>query len=83
MLAEYDCLQIQNYYETIETSVLGHYLPSSVQNNKKFAEFVQLSVSFKFSIRQVLDNAASQSMTCLQKIFLERNCSDWSTEHFT
>ena len=76
-------LQIPNYYETIEISVLGHYLPSSIQNIKNSIDFVQLSVATKSSIRQILDNAARQCMTCLQKIFLARNCSDWSTEHLT
>ena len=37
-LAEFDRLQGQNYYETIEISVLGHYLPSSVQNIKNYTK---------------------------------------------
>jgi len=32
LLAECDRLSIQNYYETIEISVLGHYLHSSIYN---------------------------------------------------
>ena len=34
LLAEFDRLQIPNYYETIEISVLGHYLPSSIQTSR-------------------------------------------------
>ena len=44
MLAEFDHLNIQNYYETIEISVLGHYLPSSIQNIKNFIDFLLLKV---------------------------------------
>ena len=70
LLAEFDHLKIPNYYETIEISVLGHYLPSSIQNIKNFIDFVQLCVTTKSSIQKILDNAARQCMTCLQKIFL-------------
>ena len=83
LLAEFDHLQIPNYYETIEISVLGHYLPSSIQDIKNFIDFVQLSVATKSSIQQILDNAALQCMAYSQKIFLARNCSDWPTEHLT
>ena len=70
LLAEFDHLQIPNYYETIEISVLGHYLPSSIENIKNFIDFVQLSVTTKSSIRHILNNAAHQCLTCSQKIFL-------------
>ena len=30
LLSEFDRLQIPNYYETVEISVLGHYLPNSI-----------------------------------------------------
>jgi len=80
LLAEFDRLHIQNYYETIEISVLGHYLPSSINNIRNFTDFLKLSVTTKSSIRQILDNAARQSMLCSQKIFLARNCSVWTTE---
>ena len=81
LLVEFDHLQIPNYYETIEISVLGYYLPSSIQNIKTFIDFVKLCVTTISSIRKILDNAACQCMSCSQKIFLARNCSDWSTEH--
>ena len=42
LLAEFDCLNIQNYYEI---SVLGHFLTSSIQNIKNFIDFTQLSVT--------------------------------------
>jgi len=42
LLAEFDCLNIQNYYETTEISVLGYYLPSSIQNIKTLHNFLSL-----------------------------------------
>ena len=32
LLAELDCLNVSNYYKTLEISVLGHYHPSCVKN---------------------------------------------------
>ena len=40
LLAEFDCLQIFNYYETVEISVQGHYQLSSIQSIKKFTDFI-------------------------------------------
>jgi len=50
-LAEFDCLQIDNFYETVEISVLGHYQPSSVQNFQRFVDFIlHPSITTKSSI---------------------------------
>ena len=58
LLSEFDRLQIPNYYETVEISVLGHYLPSSIHALKSFIDFTQPSIATKSNIRQTLDRAA-------------------------
>jgi len=55
-------------------------LPSCDRNF--IIDFIQLSVTKKSSIWQILDNAARQCMNCSQKLFLARNSSEWSTEYF-
>ena len=50
MLSEFDRLQIPNYYETVEISVLGHYLPSSIHALKSFIAFTQPSIATKSNI---------------------------------
>ena len=83
LLAEFDRLQISNYYETMEISVLGHYQLSSIQNIKKFTDFIQPSVVTKSIIRQILDSAARISVTCSHRIFMARNCCVWLTDSLT
>ena len=79
LLAELDRLQISNYYETLEISVLGHYHPSTIQNIKRFTDFIiQLSVTS--TIRQIHDSEAKISVTCSQMIFMAWHCSIWSTD---
>ena len=78
LLSEFDHLQIPNCYEAIEISVLGHYLPSSIHALKSFVDFTQPSIATKSNIRQTLDRAANTCITCSQRIFLARNCSEWS-----
>ena len=75
LLADFDCLKIGNYYDTIEISVLGHYQPSTVKNLLKllaFANPVPRSV-----VKDCLDSAAAASISALQRIFLARNCKEW------
>ena len=36
-----------NYYETVEISVLGHYLPSSIHALKSFIDYTQPSIATK------------------------------------
>ena len=40
LLAEFDRLNIANYYETIEITVLGHYQVSSIQNLVNLFRFI-------------------------------------------
>ena len=81
LLAEldHDRLQISNYYKTVEISVLGYHQPSSIQNIERFIDFLQPSVAFKLTIRQIPDSAARISVMCSQRIFMAQNCCIWST----
>ena len=58
LLAEFDHLRIDNYYKTVEISVLGHYQPSCIQHFKSFVDFIQPSANTKSSIQQTFDDAA-------------------------
>ena len=40
LLAEFDCLNIPNCYETIEITVLGHYQLSTIKNLLNLLKFV-------------------------------------------
>ena len=70
-------LQISNYYETVEISVLRHYHPSSIQNIKRLTDFIQPSVTSTSTISQILDSAARISVISFQKIFMAQNCCIW------
>ena len=49
-----------------------------IQNFKSFVDFIQPSTTTKSSIRQTFDDAAKACIFCSQKIFLARNCSEWT-----
>ena len=78
LLAEFDRLNIANYYETIEITVLGHYQVSSIQNLVNLFRFIlpELNTS-KSGIRSWLDEAASASISASQRIFMARQCKEW------
>ena len=79
LLAEFDRLNIANYYETIEITVLGHYQFSSIQNLVNLFRFIlpELNTS-KSGIRSWrLDEAASASISASQRIFMVRQCKEW------
>ena len=78
MLADFDHLNITNYYETLEISVLGHYHPFCVSNLLNLLRFVHedLKVS-KAAVRELLDSASQKCITASQRIFMARDCSEW------
>ena len=78
LLAEFDRLNIVNRYETVEISVLGHYQPSCIQQFKCFIDFIQPSLCNKSSLRKIIDDAAKTCISCSQRIFFARNCSEWT-----
>ena len=78
MLAEFDCLNVTNYYDTVEITVLGHYQVSCVKNLCNLLKFVQTDlIVSKSAIRNWLDAAAFASISASQRIFLARNCKEW------
>ena len=76
ILSELDHLGIPSMYDTVEISVLGHYLPSTLMSPHKFNFFNQ-SVS-KSLCRKLLDEAAGFSISASQRIFLSRTCTVWT-----
>jgi len=66
----FDHLKIDNYYETVEISVLGHYQPSSTQNVKSFVDFIQPSATTKSTNQQIFDGATKICISCSQRISL-------------
>ena len=80
LLAEFDRLNIANYYDTIEITVLGHFQVSSIKNLSSLLNFVQADIRIsKHIIKEWLDAAASASISASQRIFLARNCTEWCT----
>ena len=78
LLAEFDCLRVPNYYETIEITVLGHYQPASVNNLLSLIDFsCPGSTTSKSLVRKMLYDAACRSISSLQRIFLARSCQEW------
>jgi len=79
LLAELDRLNISNYYETVEISVLGHYHLSTIKNMLNLITFVHTEVkTSRSSIKGHLDAAASASMLASRRIFLAKDCREWN-----
>ena len=79
LLAEFDRLNISNYYDTIEIFVLGHYQPSTVTNLLNLLTFVHPVVKpSRSAIKKLLDAAASASMLASRRIFLVKDCREWN-----
>ena len=80
LLAEFDCRNIPNYYETIEISVLGHYQLSTIKNLLNLLNFVHPELrTSKSIIKKCLDDAASAITMASRRIFLARECNEWHT----
>ena len=78
ILSELDWLDITNYYETLEISVLGHYHQYSVTNTYNALRFVDQVLSItKSSVRQLLDDASKVCVAASQRIFMTRDCREW------
>ena len=70
-MSELDCLGISSLYETIELSVLGHYLP--------YHHYTRLLIFSPESLcRKLLDKAAGFSISTSQRIFLARERLEWT-----
>ena len=77
ILSELDRLGIPSNYDTVEISVLGHYLPSTLPSLHKSVNFFNLTVS-KSWCRKLFDEAAGFSISASQRIFLVRACTEWT-----
>ena len=74
-MAEFDCLTIANYYDSIEITVLGHFEVSS-KHFSSLLNFVQGDLRISRSvIKDWLD--AVHATSASQTIFLARNCKEW------
>ena len=77
-LAELDHLNISNFYETLEVSVLGHYYPFCVKNLWSLLYFIHQDVSVsKETVGQMLDDALWQCIAASQKIFMAQDYCKW------
>ena len=77
--AELDRLSISNFYETLEVSVLGHYYPFCIKNLWNLLHFIHQDISVsRETIRQLLDDASRKCIAASQRIFMARDCCEWS-----
>ena len=77
ILSEFDRLGVPCFYDTVELSVLGHYLQSSLSSLYNIVNFVQQPIS-KSQCREIFDAAAGLSISASRRIFLARNCPEWT-----
>ena len=68
-------------YYTIELSVLGHYLPSSLSSFQNCVNFIQNEITMTCSnCRRIFDLAAVVSISSSRRIFMAKDCTEWSVE---
>ena len=78
ILSELDQLDITNYYEILEISVLGHCHQYSVTNTYNALRFVDQDLSItKSSVRQLLDDISKVCVAASQRIVMARDCREW------
>ena len=77
ILSELDRMGVSSRYDTIELSVLGHCLPSTLTSLYSTVNFFHQVIS-KSVCRKLLDSAAGFSVSASRKIFLARNCVKWT-----
>jgi len=63
----------------VEVSVLGHYLPDSVNALKDVPSFMDEHLLLsKASVRVALNKMAGASISASQRIFFGRNSKEWT-----
>jgi len=78
ILSEFNRLGVPCFYDTIEMSVLGHYLSSSSSSLQNCINFIQKkTVMMKPQCRRILDLAAVLSIFSSRRIFIARDCQEW------
>jgi len=70
--SELDCLGVPCSYNTIELSMLGQYLTSSLSSLQTCISFITENTTTKSSRRKIMDQAASISISSSR--FLAMNC---------
>jgi len=74
ILSEFDQPGVPCFYDTIEMSALGHYLPSSSSSLQNCVNFIQKeTVMMKSHCRKTLDLAAVVSISSSRRIFMARD----------
>jgi len=83
ILSEFDQLGVPCFYNTIEMSVLGHYLASSPSSLQNCVNFIQKeTVMMKSHCRKILDLAAVVLISSSRRIFMVRDCQEWLDCYF-
>ena len=77
---EFDRQGIPCFYDTIEISVLGHYLPASLSSFMNCVNFVQMKSRFLSPHQEDFDLAATISISLSRRIFMARDCPEWSED---
>ena len=81
LLSELDRLGIVNFYDTIEMSVLGHYLPSSLSSFRNCVNFIQNNFTMlKSQCKRIFDLAAAISISSSRRIFMAKSCQEWCVD---
>ena len=81
LLSELDRLGIVNFYDTIEMSVLGHYLPSSLSSFRNCVNFIQNNFTMsKSQCKRIFDLAAAISISSFRRIFMAKSCQEWCVD---
>ena len=81
LLAELDRLGIASYYDTIEMSVLGHYLPISLSSFTNCVNFIQNEFTMtKSRSKRIFDSVAAISISSSRRIFMAKDCQEWCVE---
>ena len=84
ILSEFDRLGILCSYYTIELSVLGHYLPSALSSFQNCVNFIQTEIAMtRSNCRRIFDLAAVASISSSRRIFMAKDCTEWSVENWT
>ena len=81
LLSELDRLGVASLYNTIEISVLGHYLPVSLSSFCSCVNFIHSDFTVPTpQCRKVFNKAAAISIRSSRRVFMARNCPEWCVD---
>ena len=78
LLLELDRLDIVSFYDIIEVSVLGHYLPTSLSAFWNCVNFILLCPNL--TVKKTFDSAAVVSISSSRRIFMAKDCQEWCVD---